>query len=116
MTDESDVESDSNSISDTNSNQGEEEKDRKSAHMKGSSTSDGLDIDEMSWDQLPSHAQKAAGVLGINREMWNADEEPESSNKYWRELTPAEQKAAKTLGYTEARWDVESESSSDDES
>jgi hypothetical protein len=75
----------------------------------------GRELDNVSWDRLPQIAQKAAKVLGINKEMWDADEEPESSSKYWNELTRSELEAAKVLGYGEKRWNTESNSGSDDD-
>ena len=44
-------------------------------------------------------------MLGYNREMWDADQEPASSNKDWDELSPEEQEAARRMGFNRRKWD-----------
>jgi hypothetical protein len=104
---------DSDSDSDSDSENGNDDKDGEGKgdekDEKGENKVFALKIDNMSWDRLPPAAQKAASVLGINKHMWDADEEPASSSKYWRELSPAEQEAATLLGYDEKRWNTESD-------
>jgi len=63
--------------------------------------------DDYSWRKLPLEVQEAAIRLGYTKEMWNEDQEPESSSKYWEELDPEEQEAAKLLGYDKTTWNSE---------
>ncbi|KAL3932791.1 MAG: hypothetical protein SGBAC_010683 [Bacillariaceae sp.] len=63
--------------------------------------------DDYSWRRLPLEVQEAALRLGYTKEMWNGDQEPESSNKDWEELDPEEQDAAKVLGYDSSTWNSE---------
>ena len=83
------------------------EKDREDNNVNQTKKGMGLDFDEMTWDQLPAAARKAASVLGIDKNLWdrNTDDEPSVSNKYWKELKAVEKKAARRLGYNQAKWD-----------
>ena len=101
--------SDSESISEGGkSGEGSTSEIKKDKSVETTSTKS-LDLDDMDWDQLPPAAQHAALVLGMDKAMWDADEEPAVSNKYWKDLSQSEQEAARLLGYTEARWNVESD-------
>ena len=59
------------------------------------------------WDELPADVKAAAEVLGYNKNAWDNDKEPPTTDKYWAKLTPAEQQAAAKLGYTQETWDAE---------
>ena len=76
-----------------------------------------VDFDDMDWDELPARAQRAAGVLGYTRKMWDSDEPSPVEDKYWQELTKKEQMAARDLGYKKEKWnpDGHSERETDEE-
>ena len=68
--------------------------------------------DDFSWDDLPTDAQAAAGILGYTKKIWDNDGTPASVDKYWNQLTQEQQLAAQTLGFNEESWDMDSSSSS----
>eukprot|EP00979_Chaetoceros_neogracilis_P002064 scaffold371_cov268-Chaetoceros_neogracile.AAC.11 len=57
------------------------------------------------WDELPAAAQAAAIALGFNKELWDADKEPDCCDEDWADLTKDQQTAAVALGYSKATWD-----------
>jgi hypothetical protein len=63
--------------------------------------------DEYDWDELPEDIQKAAILLGFDKEIWDTDDEPSDCDEYWKDLTPAQQEAATKLGYNEEMWNKE---------
>jgi hypothetical protein len=64
-----------------------------------------INYDEYDWEDLPLRIQEAAIVLGYNCGMWDADQEPASSNKDWDALSPEEQEAARRMGFNRRKWD-----------
>lgn len=64
-----------------------------------------INYDEYDWDDLPLKIQEAAMVLGYTGDMWDADQEPPSSNKDWDELSLEQQEAARRMGFNRRKWD-----------
>lgn len=61
--------------------------------------------DDYDWDELPEEAKQAALTLGYTKEIWDADGDPATEDKYWKDLTPKEKEAAVLLGYDQEAWD-----------
>ncbi|KAG7368668.1 MATE efflux family protein [Nitzschia inconspicua] len=74
---------------------------------------EGVLYDEFDWDDLPSNIQEAAATLGYTEELWNNDQEPNTSDKEWDLLTEEEKKAAAVLGFNRKKWDMDSSTGSD---
>jgi len=61
--------------------------------------------DDYFWDELPSHIQKEAIVLGYEKEMWNGGGTPPTRDKNWSDLSERERRAAAIIGYNQKFWD-----------
>jgi len=56
---------------------------------------------------LPTDVKAAAEVLGYTEAIWDADEEPPTSDYDYDELSAAQQSAIVVFGYNQATWDAE---------
>jgi hypothetical protein len=65
--------------------------------------------DDYNWCDLPDNARRDFEILGYNAVMWEANEEPTSSDKEWCKLGSIEQEAATRLGYNAEKWDNDSD-------
>jgi hypothetical protein len=61
--------------------------------------------DDVSFDRLPTEAQKAAEFLGWTRSSWNANNAVPVEEKPWKDLTDDEKAACKALGWSQSIWD-----------
>ncbi|KAG7368666.1 Mu-like prophage I protein [Nitzschia inconspicua] len=84
-----------------------------SAVVVARNVAEGVLYDEFDWDDLPSNIQEAAATLGYTEELWNNDQEPNTSDKEWDMLTDEEKKAAAVLGFNRKKWDMDSSTGSE---
>lgn len=61
--------------------------------------------DDLDFEQLPAHVQKAAQTLGFTARAWNNDEWPSDTDKWWNQFSDQQKKALNTIGYSQYDWE-----------
>ena len=63
------------------------------------------DAGDLMWSEMESSDQRAAEVLGWNKQAWDAGKPAEACSRPWGELAVEEQICAATLGWNDAKWE-----------
>ena len=60
--------------------------------------------DDRYFCELSPAQRKAAISVGLNKTIWDNDEDADVWDKGWKKLTPKEKKAVQSLGWTFKAW------------